>query len=234
MEIYPRPGILPRRPAPEIPPDVWVEQIEFAIALALQLAIAIVAVSALVRGQLLVGFAGVLILILTFAPAIIERQLNIQLPIEITLITSVFLFASFYLGEVRDFYERFWWWDLVLHGTSALLIGIVGFISVYSFYMTRRVQVAPVYIACITFALAVTVGTLWEIFEFVMDRYLGLNMQRSGLVDTMTDLIINAFGALVAAITAFMFVRGGDHDGARRIIRRFAKRKRDSQEGAGH
>ena len=233
MEIYPRPGAFTHRKSPASGSDDWVERVEFAIAMALQLAIAIVAVSSIVRGHFRIGFAGLLILLLTFAPAMIDRRLNIQLPIEVTLVTSLFLYASFFLGEVRNFYELYWWWDLVLHGTSALLIGFVGFMSMYSFYITSRVNVAPVYVAIFTFALAVTVGTLWEIFEFLMDRYLGLNMQRTGLVDTMTDLMINAAGAFVAATIGFLFIRLGDHGTGRRLIRKFGLRKAEPDDLAG-
>lgn len=207
---------------PDAKPDDWVERVEFAIAIALQLAIALVSVSSLIRGQYRVAFAGGLIFMLTFVPAIIERRLKIQLPIEVTLITCLFLYASFFLGEIRDFYELYWWWDLALHGTSAILIGMVGFVSIYPFYMTNRVQIAPVYVALFTFALAVTVGTLWEIFEFLMDRYAGLNMQRTGLVDTMTDLLVNAAGALIAAIIGYFFVRGDNRHLARQVIQKIA------------
>lgn len=208
-------------------------RVEFSIALAMQLAIAVVAVSALVRGQFRIGFAGLLILLLTFAPAIIERRLKMQLPVEVTLITCLFLYASFFLGEIRDYYEIYWWWDLVLHGTSALLIGVVGFMSIYSFYMTQRLVVAPVYVALFTFALAVTVGTLWEIFEFLMDHYFGLNMQRTGLVDTMTDLLLNAAGATLAAATAFLFVRASGERSAHNLIRWFVTRGERKREQHG-
>ena len=111
-----------------------------------------------------------------------------------------------------------------MHGTSALLIGVVGFLSIYSFYMTHRLRVAPVCVALFTFALAVTVGTMWEISEFLMDHYFGLNMQRTGLVDTMTDLMINAAGALIAATIAFLFVCTPGRRSARNLIRQCAAR----------
>jgi hypothetical protein len=225
MEIYPRTGPTTKPWTAAAKPDDWVERVEFAIAVALQLAIALVSVSSLIRGQYRVAFAGCLIFMLTFVPAIIERRLKIQLPIEVTLITCLFLYASFFLGEIKDFYELYWWWDLALHGTSAILIGMVGFVSIYPFYMTNRVQVAPVYVALFTFALAVTVGTLWEIFEFLMDRYIGLNMQRTGLVDTMTDLLVNASGALMAAVIGYFFVRGDNRRIARQMIRKIASRQ---------
>ena len=160
----------------------------------------------------------------------IERRLKLALPVEITLITCVFLYASFALGEVRDFYEKIWWWDLALHGLSALTIGIIGFLGIYVFYMTNRINVAAGWIATITFALAVSLGTIWEIFEFLMDWFFGLNMQKSGLVDTMTDLMINATGAAIAALLGYFYVRDEDSLVARRIIRACARFKRHQAE----
>jgi hypothetical protein len=173
----------------------------------------------LFEGQWLLSFNGSVILLLTFAPAILEHRLRLPLPVEFTLITCVILFASFALGEVRDFYEKIWWWDLALHGLSALTVGIIGFLSIYVFYMTHRIQVAAGWIATITFAIAVSVGTLWEIFEFLMDWYFGFNMQKSGLVDTMTDLMINAAGAAIAAAIGYFYVYKEDSLLGRRVIR---------------
>ncbi|MBT6209606.1 MAG: hypothetical protein HOI35_06265 [Woeseia sp.] len=170
---------------------------------------------------------------MSFTPALIERRLQIRLPIELTLFTSVFLFASFSLGEVRDFYDRFWWWDLVLHGSSAIVVGLIGFLSIYVFYMTYRIRVAPFYVALITFGFAITVGTLWEMFEFLMDWFFGLNMQRSGILDTMTDLMVNAAGALTAATIGFYFVRNEERLPFRRLIRSIAERRRQPQKKTG-
>jgi len=206
--------------------DSWIDRIELIVAGVLQLGIILVTVGAVIGAQWLGAFSGIVVLLLTFAPAMIERQLRVPLPVEFTLITCLFLFASYGLGEARDFYARFWWWDLALHGLSALIIGLIGFLAIYVFYMTHRVRVAPLYVAIITFALAVSVGTIWEIFEFLMDWFAGLNMQKSGLVDTMTDLIINAFGALIAAAIGFFYVRNEDYLLGRRLIRSLVEKNR--------
>jgi len=207
--------------------ESWIERIEFTIAVLIQLSIFIIVVTALTNRQWLTAFSGSIVFLLSFAPPIIERQLRVHLPVEITLLTCVFLYASFALGEVRDFYERLWWWDLVLHGSSALVIGLIGFLAIYVFYMTYRVRIAPIYVAGITFGTAITVGTLWEIFEFFIDQILGLNMQRSGLIDTMTDLIVNAGGALTAAAVGYYYVRHGDELSGRRLIRTLVERSRN-------
>lgn len=204
---------------PQQESESWIDRVELAIALALQIGIFVVVASSFFQGQWLVAFSGSVALFLTFTPAMIERRLKVALPVEFTLITCVFLYASFALGEVRDFYERIWWWDLALHGLSALTIGIIGFLGIYVFYMTNRINVAAGWIATITFALAVSVGTIWEVFEFLMDHFFGLNMQKSGLVDTMTDLIINATGAAIAALIGYFYVKDEDSLVARRLIR---------------
>jgi len=206
-------------------PDSWANRVEMAVAIVLQIGILLVTVSALFENQWLVAFNGAFVLLLSFAPAIIEHRLRVPLPVELTLITCIFLYASFALGEVRDFYEKIWWWDLALHGISALTVGIIGFLSIYVFYMTRRIRVAAGWIATITFALAVSVGTIWEIFEFAMDWYFGFNMQKSGLTDTMTDLIINGAGAAIAAAIGYFYVYDQDSLLGRRLIRAVERHK---------
>ncbi len=202
----------------------WVDHIQAVIARLLQLAIFVLVIVLLINQQWLNAFTGAFVFTLTFVPAILERQLSLYLPVEFTLITTAFLYASFVLGEVRDFYVRFWWWDLMLHSLSALMIGIIGFLMVYVFYMTNRVIIAPIYVAIITLCLSVTTGTLWEIFEFSMDWFFQFNMQKSGLVDTMTDLMVNAVGGLLAAILGYLYVRNGDSLIVDRLVRYFVTR----------
>jgi hypothetical protein len=206
--------------------DDWIDRVEMLVALVLQLGIFAVVVGAFFENKWLLALSGTVALVLTFTPAIIERQLEVPLPVEFTLLTCIFLFASYALGEVGDFYERIWWWDMALHGLSAVITGLIGFLSIYVFYMTQRVHVEPIYVAIITFGLAVAVGTLWEIFEFLADWFFGLNMQRSGLVDTMTDLMINSAGAILAAAVGYYYVKNGDSLLGRRLIRMLLERVR--------
>jgi len=58
-----------------------------------------------------------------------------------------------------------------------------------------------------TFTFSMTVGALWEILEFCIDLILGTNMQKSGLVDTMLDLITNAAGALLVSLSCYLYVK---------------------------
>lgn len=206
----------------------WVERVELAVSSLLQLSILAVAVHAFASGKWIVSFSGVVVLLLTFVPAIIERKFRVRLPVEVTTFVCAFLFASYVLGEVSDFYEQLWWWDLLLHGASAFVTGLIGFMVVYGFYVTNRVRLAPIYFAIISFTCAVTLGSIWEIFEYLMDFSFGLNMQKSGLHDTMTDLIVNSFGALAAALVGFFYVRYGDSQVGRRMIQKMYDRRYSS------
>ena len=199
----------------------WSTPVQIGLSRVLQFAILLVFLGALWERHWLVAFTALVVLALTFLPALIEHQFSVHLPVEFTLATSVFLYASFGLGEVRGFYQRYWWWDILLHSVSALVMGLIGFLMVYIFYSTHRIRMAPLYVAMTSFGFAVTVGTLWEIFEFLMDWSFGFNMQKSGLVDTMTDLMVDAGGALLAAILGYRYTRHGDAALAAPLVRRF-------------
>lgn len=199
----------------------WSERLQLWLALLLQLAILGVFVGALVEGRVPAAFTAGVVLALTFLPALVERHLRVYLPVEFTLVNTVLLYAAFGLGEMRAFYLRFWWWDLMLHSLYATVLGLIGFLIVYVFHSARRISLAPVYVAAASFGFAVTLGTLWEIFEFVMDWAFAFNMQKSGLDDTMTDLMVDTAGGLVAAWIGYHYVKGGDTALAARLIRRF-------------
>lgn len=196
-------------------------RIELALSILFQLAICWVGFLALVEGRWEMAFTAICVLCLTFVPNFIEKKLKVFLPIEFTFVTCIFLYAAYALGEFSQFYEKVWWWDLMLHSFSALVMGLIGFLMIYVFYMTNKIRISPVYVAIITFSLAVTVGLLWEVFEFLMDYFFGTSMQKSGLVDTMTDLIVDMAGALLAAILGYRYVKGGDSFIATQMISLF-------------
>lgn len=201
-----------------------IDGLQFLIAIVLQVIMLILSIVLFVNGAWLGAFTGLLVLALTFMPGILARQLRLVLPVEFSLVTNVFLYASFALGEIQDFYARYWWWDLMLHSLSALMIGLIGFLAIYVFIRARRVVVPPIYVATMTFSIAVTTGSLWEIFEFSMDWFFGFNMQKSGLVDSMTDMIVNALSALVTATTGYFYVKNGDSLLMHRMLTSFLRK----------
>jgi hypothetical protein len=109
----------------------------------------------------------VIIMALTLAPVALRSRLPVKIPSEFQILAILFVFASLFLGEVRDYYERIWWWDASLHASSGLLFGIVGFLLVYVLNENERIDInlRPRFVALFAFTFAMSVGALWELFE---------------------------------------------------------------------
>jgi uncharacterized membrane protein YjdF len=154
------------------------------------------------------------ILCITFLPVILGNRFKVKIPHEFESLAVVFVYLSLFLGEVQGFYLRYWWWDLVLHAGSGFLLGVVGFLLVYVLNEKEDVELDlhPKFIAFFAFVFAMGMGAIWEIFEFAMDQLFGFNMQKSGLVDTMSDLIVDGIGALFISALGWGYLRTKDRD----------------------
>ena len=129
---------------------------------------------------------------------------GLQFSSLISSLFLVFVFLSLFLGEINMFYAKFWWWDLLLHSLAGFVLGLMGFSLVY--YMnqnSKNVKLNPYFIAFFGFCFAVTLSVFWEFFEFSMDSFFGTNMLKSGLLDTMGDLIVAAAGAFIVSLLGY-------------------------------
>jgi len=172
------------------------------------------------------------IMVVMLSPVFLRARLPIKIPYEVQIVAIAFVFATLFLGEIRDYYERFWWWDLALHGTAGLLLGILGFMIVYILNENEHVDLhmRPSFLALFAFCFSQALGAVWEIFEFAMDQFLGLTMQKpmlgdpSGLTDTMWDLQVNAVGAAVISVAGWRYLKRARTSLINRWSRRFIDR----------
>lgn len=156
---------------------------------------------------------------ITASPVLLGHRLPVRIPPEYDVLAILFVFASLFLGEFQDYYARLWWWDVALHATSGLLLGMVGFLLVYVLNESRNIDfhLRPGFVALFAFTFAVTGGALWEIFEFAMDQFFGTTMQKpmfndpSGLTDTMGDLIVDALGAAIISCFGWWNMKRKNH-----------------------
>ncbi|MFH1715155.1 MAG: hypothetical protein ABH857_03055 [Elusimicrobiota bacterium] len=119
----------------------------------------------------------------------------------------VLIYSSLFLGEIGGFYFKFWWWDNMLHALSAVMLSVLGFIIVYVLYSGKKVSASASLVSVFAFGFAVSLGAIWEIFEFIMDNVFYLNMQKSGLVDTMTDLIVDTIVAAFVCSAGYLYIK---------------------------
>jgi hypothetical protein len=184
------------------------------------------------RGQWMTAFLTLAIMAIILAPTLLGPRLPVKIPAEMQALVLLFLFASFFLGEVQRYYLRITWWDQALHVASGLLLGTLGFLLVYVLNANKRIDIhlRPSFVALFAFLFAVSVGTLWEIFEFAMDRFFGMNMQKprggdpSGLTDTMWDLFVDMLGALAISVYGWWYMHYPEKSFIERWIDKFIAR----------
>ena len=123
-------------------------------------------------------------LVLMIMPSIISRRLKIVLPDTLEIVILLFIFAAEILGELNSFYVRVPHWDTMLHTINGFLCAAIGFALVDMMNRNDRFtfQLSPLYLAIVSFCFSMTVGVLWEFFEFSGDYFLGMDMQKDTIV----------------------------------------------------
>lgn len=187
-------------------------------------ALVLAAGAALIAGNWSVAFVALITLGLSILPVVVARYAGLVVPRAFIAAIVLFIFATLFLGEVLDFYNRLWWWDIALHAGSAVGFGLIGFVAVFMMFQGDRFAAPHLAVCFFSMCFAVFMGTLWEIFEFTMDSLFGLNMLKSGLPDTMGDLIIDVIGAFVGAATGYLYLIGRDRAFLAPLIAEFVER----------
>ncbi|NNU81172.1 hypothetical protein HMH01_12070 [Halovulum dunhuangense] len=189
--------------------------------------LAVELVVALIESRWSLAFIAMATMGLAAIPHRLASRFAIRLPTSFIAAITVFVFATIFLGEALDFYNRYWWWDVALHGGSAIGFGLVGFLFAFMLFEGDRYAAPPWAIGVIAFCFAVSIGVMWEIFEFAMDSFFGLNMQKSGLPDTMGDLIVDVIGAAIGGLAGFLYLKRLQFGGLTAMIEGFVRANRD-------
>lgn len=132
----------------------------------------------------------ILVLVLYMLPSMFERRLHIDLPDALEIIILLFIFAAEILGEIAAFYLQFQYWDTVLHTLNGFLCAAIGFSLVDLLNREERVylHLSPFFMAVVAFCFSMTIGVIWEFFEFACDTVL--------LSDSQKDTVITAISTV--------------------------------------
>ncbi|MDR0813169.1 MAG: hypothetical protein LBO63_04095 [Oscillospiraceae bacterium] len=165
--------------------------------------------------QCLLGIA------IMFLPSILKKRRKLAITNRMHILFVTFLYCAIVLGEVRSFYYKVPHWDSFLHIFSGAMLGVVGFsiIDTLNDNKAIRTHMTDKFVAVFSFCFALSLGTVWEIYEFAGDCILSLNMQKFALEDgtplvgqlalqdTMKDLIVDAVGVLAVVVYAYLMAK---------------------------
>lgn len=168
-------------------------------------------------------------IIMSFIPYFLRRYFNIYTPFPLRVGIVLFVCSTLVLGEVVDFYNTFWWWDLVLHGVASASVTLIVFICLLIFFTRIDLRSAALFTTFLAVGTSLAVAVVWEIYEFMIDFYFETDtpMQPSN-TDTMTDLIISVVGAVLVGFYGYKHIKWRDGGWLGRIIHEGAKKNSSS------
>jgi hypothetical protein len=131
-------------------------------------------------------------LVVMMIPTIITHRFKLIVPGVMCILYYVFLYCAIFLGEIFSFYYRFPIWDSILHAANGFLFAGFGFCLFSLFEKKRTVQTlpSPAYQSFTAFCFSMTVGVLWEIFEFGADFFLHTDMQKDSLRTALHTVLL--------------------------------------------
>ena len=138
-------------------------------------------------------FLCILTLCLFLIPAVIDKKFNIKLPSVLECIIILFIFAAEILGEIQGFYLKIPYWDTILHTMNGFIMAAIGFamIDILNQNPKLHFDMSPVFVAFVSFCFSMTIGVLWEFFEFGMDVIAFTDMQKDTLVTMISTVDLN-------------------------------------------
>jgi hypothetical protein len=138
-------------------------------------------------------FLCLLTLVLFTVPTLIEKKLKIDFPSTLEIIVYLFIYSAEKLGEIQNFYGIFHTWDTMLHTLNGFLCAAVGFslVDIINRNEKFKVHLSPLFLSLVAFCFSMTVGVMWEFFEFTADRYLLTDMQKDRVVDVVSSVSLN-------------------------------------------
>lgn len=150
----------------------------------------IILVLRLIDGDYEGAFVCLLTLALYLLPQFFERRLNIDIPSALEIILFIFVFSAEILGEMNSYYLKYSHWDTMMHTTSGFLFAAVGFslVDLLNRSETIKFELSPAFLAVTAFCFSMTIGVLWEFFEFGADLLLRTDMQKDTILHTIATV----------------------------------------------
>lgn len=163
-----------------------------AIYLILRFLVVICMILQIIRGDLNNALLCLLSLVLLFAPLFIQNKYEITLPDSLEISIYLFIFSAEILGEINNFYGIIPHWDTCLHTINGFLATAVGFSLVDLLNKNSNdINLSPFYLCLVAFCFSMTIGILWEFFEYGGDKLVKFDMQKDTLITNISSVYLN-------------------------------------------
>lgn len=135
-----------------------------------------------------------LTLILFMIPTFVENNFGIELPNALEIVIILFIFAAEILGELGSYYTKIPYWDSILHTVNGFLCAAIGFALTDILNRNEKIkfELSPLFLAVVAFCFSMTIGVLWEFFEFFCDMLTGSDMQKDFVVHSITSTLLGS------------------------------------------
>lgn len=155
-------------------------------------------------------FTCLLTLLLLIIPSFFQVTFKVELPSTLEIIILLFIFAAQILGEVNNYYFMYPQWDTILHTVNGFIVAGIGFSLVDLLNKSERVkfELSPLFLVLVAFCFSMTIGVIWEFFEFSMDQFLGMNTQKNTIVTTLNHADLLAGGRASFPVVNEVIVNG--------------------------
>ena len=159
----------------------------FIVYMVLRLVVIAVMIAQFFNGNYENVFLCVLTLILFVLPSFVERNFHIDVPDTLEVIVLLFIFCAEILGEIQSYYIAYPFWDTMLHTTNGFLAAAIGLSMVDILNRNERFsfKLSPAFMAMVAFCFSMTIGVLWEFFEFAMDYFFAFDMQKDTVIHAL-------------------------------------------------
>lgn len=173
--------------------DIKKNKLTFFVYLVLRFLVIVSLIMAGIRGEYENVFVCALSLLLFLAPTFIEKSLKIDLPSTLEILVLLFIFSAEILGEIHNYYIKVPYWDAILHTLNGFLFAAFGFslLDIINRNSKFKFQLSPFYLAVVAFCFSMTIGVLWEFFEFGADYFLNKDMQKDVILHTINSVTLD-------------------------------------------
>ena len=167
------------------------------VLMVLYLFLSSIVVFTLIRSLLRREYANVMMCLLTMAlfmiPAFVEKNFKVHLTSFFESIVLLFIFSAEILGEINSYYERVPHWDTVLHTVNGFLFAAFGFALLDMIKRDSHIKfkLSPLYLALVAFCFSMTIGVLWEFYEFGADALFGTDMQKDTYITGFSTVTLD-------------------------------------------